>query len=78
MALQYNLTDAIVKQALMRRHAARHWVLLVDPDEFLVFPYVDRRNLKELTNFLDSGLDSGSDMIVPVYPVWKNRKRNRC
>ena len=54
--------------ALMRRHADRHWVLLVDPDEFLVFPYVDRRNLKELTNFLDSeGRRSFFCILVDMY-----------
>ena len=54
--------------ALMRRHADRHWVLLVDPDEFLVFPYDDRRNLKELTNFLDSeGRRSFFCILIDMY-----------
>ena len=54
--------------ALMRRHADQHWILLVDPDEFLVFPYDDRRNLKELTNFLDSeGRRSFFCILVDMY-----------
>jgi len=38
--------------ALLRRHGTGHWCLTCDPDEFLVFPYCEERNLHELVEFL--------------------------
>jgi len=38
---------------LLRKHGSNHWCVVCDPDEFLVFPYMDQRNLYELTGFLD-------------------------
>ncbi len=40
--------------ALLRRHGCGHWCVTCDPDEFLVFPYSDRRNLTELGHFIES------------------------
>lgn len=38
---------------LLRRYGTGHWCVTIDPDEFLVFPYSEQRNLHELTEFLD-------------------------
>jgi len=40
--------------ALLHRHARKHWVLVVDPDEFLVYPHMDTRPLRALTEWLDA------------------------
>ncbi|MSU91549.1 glycosyltransferase family 2 protein [Rhodobacteraceae bacterium 2CG4] len=39
---------------LLSRHGHGHWVLTVDVDEFLVYPYHDTRPLPALTDWLDS------------------------
>jgi hypothetical protein len=39
---------------LLRVHGSGHWCLTIDPDEFIVFPYWEQRNLHELVDFLDS------------------------
>lgn len=39
---------------LLRKYGTDHWCLTVDPDELLIFPYCEERNLHELTEFLDS------------------------
>lgn len=39
---------------LLRKYGTGHWCLTVDPDELLVFPNIENRNLIELTEFLDS------------------------
>ena len=58
---------------LLRNYGSKHWCVVCDPDEFLVFPYSDQRNLYELTGFLDGErrrslfcllLDMYSDMPV--------------
>lgn len=38
---------------LLRRYGPGHWCLMLDPDEFLVYPYMESRSLRELTEFLD-------------------------
>jgi Glycosyl transferase family 2 len=38
---------------LLRRHAHNRWCVVVDPDEFLVFPNMETRGLKALTQFLE-------------------------
>lgn len=38
---------------LLRRYGCGHWCVVVDPDEFLVYPFVESRNLRALTQFLD-------------------------
>ena len=37
---------------LLRKYGCNHWCVVCDPDEFLVFPYSDQRNLYELTDFV--------------------------
>lgn len=39
---------------LLGQFGVGHWCLTLDPDEFLVFPYCEDRNLHELVQFLDS------------------------
>jgi len=38
---------------LLRRYGSGHWCVVCDPDEYLVFPYSDQRNLYELCGYLD-------------------------
>lgn len=55
--------------ALQRRHAHGHWTLVVDPDEFLVYPFCDTRPLRALTDWLDtSDIRSFSAMLLDMYP----------
>jgi hypothetical protein len=54
---------------LCRRYAHGHWTLVVDPDEFLVYPFCDTRPIPALTDWLDSsGIRSFSAMLLDVYP----------
>ena len=34
---------------LLRRHAGSRWCVVVDPDEFLVYPFMEVRDLKALS-----------------------------
>jgi Glycosyl transferase family 2 len=38
---------------LLRRHAHKRWCLVVDPDEFLVYPNMETRSLHALAQFLE-------------------------
>lgn len=38
---------------LLRRHAHNRWCVVVDPDEFLVYPRMETRSLKALAQFLE-------------------------
>lgn len=54
--------------ALLTRHAAGHWTLVVDVDEFLVYPHADTRPLNALTDWLDSSsVKSFSAMLLDMY-----------
>lgn len=54
--------------ALLRRHGCEHWCVTCDPDEFLVFPYCDQRNLSELGEFIASeGRRSLSCIMLDMY-----------
>lgn len=54
---------------LQRRHAHNHWTLVVDPDEFFVFPYCDTRPIRALTDWLDaSAIRSFGAMMLDMYP----------
>lgn len=58
--------------ALQRRYCHGHWTLVVDPDEFFVYPFCDSRPLKALTDWLDSeNLRSFSAMLLDMYPKGK-------
>jgi len=54
---------------LQMKHAHGHWCLVVDPDEFLVYPFCDTRPLGALTDWLDaSSIKSFSAMLLDMYP----------
>lgn len=54
---------------LQMKYAHGHWVLTVDPDELLVFPFCDTRPLRALTDWLDaSSIKSFSAMLLDMYP----------
>ena len=54
---------------LAREYAHRHWLLTVDVDEFLVFPFCDTRPLGALTDWLDAGgVRSFGAMLLDMYP----------
>ncbi len=46
-----------------------HWTLVVDVDEFLVYPFCDVRPIQALTDWLDaSSVKSFSAMLLDMYP----------
>lgn len=54
---------------LQRKYGHGHWTLVVDPDEFLVYPFCDTRPLRALTDWLDaSSIKSFSSMLLDMYP----------
>ena len=54
---------------LQRKYAHNHWVLVVDPDEFLIYPFCDTRPLRALTDWLDaSSIKSFGAMLLDMYP----------
>jgi len=54
---------------LQSRYGHGHWTLVVDPDEFLVYPFCDTRPLRALTDWLDaSSIKSFSAMLLDMYP----------
>jgi len=54
---------------LQRRYGHGHWTLVVDPDEFFVFPFCDTRPVRALTDWLDaSAIRSFSAMLLDMYP----------
>lgn len=57
---------------LKRTYAHGHWVLVVDPDEFFIYPFCDTRPIQALTDWLDnSSIRSFSAMLVDLYPKGK-------
>jgi len=54
---------------LLRKYAHGHWVLTVDPDEFLIYPFCDTRPIDALTDWLDgTGVRSFGTMLLDMYP----------
>ena len=54
---------------LQTKYGHGHWKLVVDPDEFLVYPFCDTRPLRALTDWLDaSSIKSFSAMLLDMYP----------
>ena len=54
---------------LQIRYAHGHWCLTLDADELLVYPDWDRRNLTELTDWLDArGVSSMAALMLDIYP----------
>jgi len=55
--------------ALQSRYGVDHWNLVVDVDEFFVYPFCDSRPLRALTDWLDaSSIKSFGAMLVDMYP----------
>ncbi|MCW1931288.1 glycosyltransferase family 2 protein [Pararhodobacter zhoushanensis] len=55
--------------ALLRRYAHGRWALVVDVDEFFLYPFCDTRPLRALTDWLDdAGLRSFGTLLLDVYP----------
>ncbi len=55
--------------ALQSRYGIGHWNLVVDVDEFFVYPFCDSRPLRALTDWLDaSSIKSFGAMLVDMYP----------
>ncbi len=54
---------------LQGRYGHGHWSLVVDPDEFFVYPFCDTRPIRALTDWLDgSQLRSFGAMLLDMYP----------
>jgi hypothetical protein len=54
---------------LQIKYAHGHWTLVVDPDEFFVYPFCDTRPMRALTDWLDaSSIKSFSAMLLDMYP----------
>ena len=57
---------------LKAKYADGHWVLVVDVDELLVYPFCDTRPLRALTDWLDSAsIKSFGTMLLDMYPKGK-------
>ncbi|WP_050527513.1 glycosyltransferase family 2 protein [Pseudorhodobacter aquimaris] len=54
---------------LQMRYGHGHWTLVVDPDEFFIYPFCDTRPLRALTDWLDaSSIKAFSAMLLDMYP----------
>jgi len=54
--------------SVLRRYADGHWVLVVDPDEFFVYPHQDTRPMASLLDWLDaSSIRSFGAMLIDMY-----------
>jgi len=54
---------------LQSRYGHGHWIVTVDVDEFLVYPFCDTRPIRALTDWLDaSSIRSFSAMLLDMYP----------
>jgi Glycosyl transferase family 2 len=54
---------------ILMRHARRQWALVVDIDEFFVYPFCDSRPIRALTDWLDSNDKSSYPaMVLDMYP----------
>jgi hypothetical protein len=54
---------------LQSKHGHGHWCLVVDVDEFLIYPFCDTRPIRALTDWLDaSSIRSFGAMLIDMYP----------
>lgn len=54
---------------LLAQHAVGRWVLTVDLDEFLVYPFCDARPVRALTDWLDAAaMRAFPAMLIDLYP----------
>jgi len=65
---------------LLGKYASGHWVVVVDVDEFFVFPHCDTRDLNALTDWLDaSSIKSFGAILLDMYsqrPIEKTPYRS--
>ena len=55
--------------ALLRQYGTGHWCVVVDPDEFLLYPFCDTRPIPALTDWLESSsIKSFGAMLLDMYP----------
>ena len=55
--------------ALLAQHAHGRWALVVDVDEFLIYPFHDTRPLRALTDWLDgAGIRTFGTLLLDMYP----------
>lgn len=55
--------------ALQNKYCVGRWTLVLDADEFFVYPYCDTRSIDALTAWLDdSGVRSFGAMLLDMYP----------
>jgi len=55
--------------SLLRRYGHGRWSLVVDVDEFFIYPFYDTRPLRALTDWLDdSGIRSFGTLLLDMYP----------
>lgn len=54
--------------ALLGRYGRGRWILVVDPDEFLIYPFCDSRGIPALTRWLDAcGRHSFGTLLLDTY-----------
>ncbi len=54
---------------LQRKYGHGHWTLVVDPDEFFIYPFCDTRPIPALTDWLDATqVRSFGAMLLDMYP----------
>ncbi|MFU8776336.1 MAG: glycosyltransferase family 2 protein [Roseovarius sp.] len=54
---------------LQGKYGHGHWTLVVDPDEFFIYPFCDTRPIRALTDWLDtSEVKSFGAMLLDMYP----------
>ncbi len=54
---------------LLRRYGHNHWTLVLDADEFFVYPFCDTRPINALTDWMDTYLiRSFPAMVLDMYP----------
>lgn len=53
---------------LLWKHGVDHWCVTCDPDEFFIFPNIEKENIKSLTNYLENkGKNSFSTILIDMY-----------
>lgn len=63
---------------LLMRHGHGHWCLTLDADELLIYPYWQSRDLRALTDWLQSqGRDCFGAMMLDLYPKGRLLAQNQ-
>lgn len=61
---------------LLRRFGRNHWSLIIDIDEFFVYPYCDTRPIQALTDWLDaSSIKSFGALLIDMYPATTQKQQ---